>query len=139
MIGEEVEREKEMELNVTVGRVFDSPHCGPLLITNRPMGEGVSINALTVFVGLTLDDFGSMTNCFVLSSKAVDAVSASECVPVSSVIFAVDPLCVKAVWICMQGTSSHPQLLVSTPSFFSFVRPATYTAEDIADGGKIKR
>ena len=90
MIGEEVEREKEMELNVTVGRVFDSPHCGPLLITNRPMGEAVSVSALTVLTGLSFDVFGSMTNCFVLSSKTVDAVSASECVPVSSLIVVVE-------------------------------------------------
>ena len=127
-------------MNVTVGCVDELQSAAPFLITNRPAGVGVSVSALTVFVGLTLDVFGSMTNCFVLSSKAVDAVSASECVPVSSLTFAVDPLCVKAVWICMQGTSSHPQLLVSTPSFFSFVRPATYTEEIAAllEGGKRK-
>ena len=113
-------------MNVTVGCVDELQSAAPFLITNRPAGVGVSVSALTVFVGLTLDVFGSMTNCFVLSSKMVDAVSASECVPPISLIVVVDdPLCAKAVLMCMHGTSFHPQLDASTPSFFPSVAPAT--------------
>ena len=89
MIGEEVEREKEMDLNVTVGMVFASPHCGPFLITKRPMGAGVSVNALTVLMGLSFGVFASMMNCFVLSSNVIDSVSTFECLPPTSLTVSI--------------------------------------------------
>ena len=125
---EEVEREKVIEVNTTVGLVFDSPQVGPFLIMKRPVGEGVSVNALTVLTVFSFVTSGRITNCFVLSSNTVEAVSASECVPGSRMIVEAEELevvCVNAVCISIQGTSSHPQLSISTPACFPFVTPAT--------------
>ena len=52
-MGESIEREKAIDVNVTVGSVLDSLHVGPLLITNRPAGVGVCVKELTVLIGLS--------------------------------------------------------------------------------------
>ena len=116
-MGLSVEREKEMDVKLTVGSVFNPPDVGPFLITNTPLGAGNSVNALTVFIGLSPDVAGSTENCFVLSSKVVDAVSPSECVPENSLIVVADAMWEKAVWISLHGRSFHPQVGRSSSPF----------------------